>query len=78
MNCHRVIDQTANEGSKEEIAKIYHAVGWNPDSAKYTGITHPIKWNKVHVLPDHVFFSHQQHVKVGKQECETCHGNLKT
>jgi mono/diheme cytochrome c family protein len=78
MNCHRVIDQTANEGSKEEIAKIYYAVGWNADSAKYTGITHPIKWNKVHVLPDHVFFSHQQHVKVGKQECETCHGNLKT
>ena len=29
---------------------------------------------KVHNLPDHVFFSHAQHVNTGQIECETCHG----
>lgn len=80
MNCHKVIDQNkaGTEESKKEIAKIYYAVGWDAANAKYTGETHPVQWNKVHVLPDHVFFSHQQHVVVGKQECATCHGDVKS
>lgn len=79
MNCHKVIDQNqaGTEASKTEIAKIYFAVGWDAANAKYTGDVHPVQWNKVHVLPDHVFFSHQQHVVVGKQECATCHGDVK-
>jgi cytochrome c2 len=77
MNCHKVISETANPGSKEEIAKIYEAVGFDPAANAYTKPQKPIRWNKVHVLPDHVYFSHQQHVVVGKQECETCHGNVK-
>jgi len=77
MNCHKVIDQTANEGSKEEIAKIYFAVGWDNDKKVYTGVQHPVVWNKVHVLPDHVFFSHQQHVVVGQVQCDQCHGDVK-
>ncbi len=39
-------------------------------------IQKPVKWNQVHVLPDHVFFSHQQHVKVGKIDCAECHGKI--
>ncbi len=39
-------------------------------------IQQPVQWNQVHVLPDHVFFSHQQHVKVGKVECAECHGKI--
>ncbi|MEO1256169.1 MAG: cytochrome c class I, partial [Bacteroidota bacterium] len=27
-----------------------------------------------HNMPDHVYFNHAQHVTVGKQECQTCHG----
>jgi len=34
----------------------------------------PIEWIRVHNLPDHVYFSHAQHVKVGKLECQQCHG----
>lgn len=80
MNCHKVIgqNQAGTEESKTEIAKIYFAVGWDPIAKAYTGEEHPVQWNKVHVLPDHVFFSHQQHVVVGKQECATCHGDVKT
>jgi hypothetical protein len=32
-----------------------------------------IHWNRVHQLPDHVFFSHEWHVKAGVS-CKTCHG----
>ena len=34
----------------------------------------PINWVRIHNLPDHVYFNHAQHVTVGKQECQTCHG----
>ncbi len=77
MNCHKGIQETANPGSKEEIAKIYAAAGWDPSKMAYTGEQKPIQWNKVHVLPDFVFFPHSQHVMVGKVECETCHGDVK-
>ncbi len=77
MNCHKEIKETANEGSKEEIAKIYEAVGWNSTGNYYTGKEKPIQWVKVHALPDHVFFSHQQHVVVGQVACEECHGDVK-
>ena len=34
----------------------------------------PIEWVRIHHLPDHVYFSHEQHVAVGKLECQQCHG----
>lgn len=77
MNCHKAITETANPGSKEEIQKIYDATGWNPELGAYTRTPQPLRWNKVHALPDHVFFSHQQHVVVGQVPCETCHGDVK-
>lgn len=36
----------------------------------------PIEWNRIHALPDHVYFNHSQHVTVGKLECQTCHGQV--
>jgi len=36
----------------------------------------PIEWIRIHNLPDHVFFSHAQHVTVGAIECQTCHGTI--
>lgn len=35
----------------------------------------PIKWNRVHVLPDHVFFNHSIHVNKGIS-CLNCHGEV--
>jgi hypothetical protein len=79
MNCHKDIsqNQAGTDESKAEIAKIYAAVGWNPDIRDYTLTPQPLKWNKVHNLPDHVFFSHQQHVVVGQVDCSVCHGDVK-
>lgn len=77
MNCHKGISKGPTTGTTE-IAKIYEAAGWDPDKGEYNKPQKPIKWIKVHNLQDFVFFSHQQHVKVGKQECETCHGDVKS
>lgn len=78
MNCHRGISKGQSDAGTAEIAKIYEAAGWDPSVAKYSKPQKPIQWVKVHNLQDFVFFSHQQHVKVGKQECATCHGDLTT
>ena len=37
----------------------------------------PLRWNKVHDLPDHVRFSHKPHIAKGF-ECSTCHGPVET
>lgn len=76
MNCHKGIDNGPTTGTTE-IAKIYEAAGWDPDKQAYTKEQKPVKWIKVHNLQDFVFFSHQQHVKVGKLDCSNCHGEVK-
>ncbi|MEO6488484.1 MAG: c-type cytochrome [Ferruginibacter sp.] len=69
----------------DEIQKLYSYAGWNPATKQYNpdknkdGIAdgaRPIPWIKIHNLPDHVYFNHSQHIKVGKQQCQTCHGNI--
>src|SRR5437773_10845150 len=35
----------------------------------------PLKWNRVHDLPDYVYFNHSIHVANGVG-CSTCHGQL--
>lgn len=77
MNCHKGIQKGKLPGGTEEIAKIYAAAGFDTESGEYNKPQRPIQWVKVHNLQDFVFFSHQQHVKVGKQECATCHGDVK-
>jgi cytochrome c2 len=77
-------DGTAVDGTSE-IQKLYAYAGFNPATKKYNadnnndGIpdgARPIEWIKIHNLPDHVYFNHSQHIKVGKQQCQTCHGNI--
>lgn len=75
MNCHKAIQEGPKTG-KAEIAKIYDAVGWNPETGKYDKPQHPIKWVRVHELPDFAYFNHSQHVVVGKQDCKNCHGDM--
>ena len=67
MNCHMAVRSGRNTGTAE-IAKIYSAI----ETGK------PIKWIKVHNLPDHSYFNHAQHVVAGKVQCEQCHGDVKT
>ncbi len=75
MNCHKYI-QTGPTTGKDEIAKIYAALDYNPETQVYGPNQKPIKWVRVHTLPDLVYFNHSQHVVVGKVECATCHGPI--
>ena len=87
MNCHKNISEVAEDTKVEwdgmtygkaeldkEIAKVYDAAGWDADALEYTGNIKPIKWVRVHNLPDFVFFNHSQHVTVGGLKCQKCHG----
>ena len=87
MNCHMNIAEVA-EGTEveyngiilrkndldKEIQKIYDAAGWDAENLEYTGETKPIKWIRIHNLPDHVNFVHAQHVTVAGIDCKQCHG----
>ena len=83
MNCHKSIYEVAPETATEEyskefydgeIKKLYEAVGWDDAEQKYTGETKPVKWVRIHNLPDFAYFNHSQHVTVAGVECQTCHG----
>ena len=84
MNCHRNIAEYTGEEDIEngytkdfytkEIKKLYAAVGWDEENQKYTGETQPVKWVRIHNLPNHVYFNHAQHVEVGEIQCQKCHG----
>ena len=78
MNCHTYINEGTDEDGTKEIAKIYEAVGFDPDSRTYIeGYTQkPIEWVRIHNLPDHAYFNHAQHVVAGQIECQDCHGPI--
>jgi mono/diheme cytochrome c family protein len=87
MNCHMGINEYVKgpklyreDGSEvdgtAEIEKLYAYAGWDPVKKQYSGEGKPIEWVRIHNLPDHVYFNHAQHVTVGKQDCQTCHGEI--
>lgn len=88
MNCHKSISEVSPETLAEgqeygvdynkEIEKLYAATGWSPAEQKYTGEPQPVKWIRIHNLPDFAYFNHSQHVTVGGIECQTCHGPVET
>ena len=65
MNCHILVREGTRSG-KFEIAKVLEA----NETKK------PVQWIRLHNLPDHVFFSHAQHVGVAKVDCKQCHGQV--
>ncbi|MDT0643380.1 cytochrome c3 family protein [Zunongwangia sp. F363] len=85
MNCHKAISEVAPETATEEyskefydgeIAKLYDAVGWDPASRTYSGDVKPVKWERLHNLPDFAYFNHSQHVTVAGVQCQKCHGPI--
>jgi len=84
MNCHQNIAEYNGEEDLDngytkdfytkEIKKLYAAVGWDEENQQYTGKTEPVKWVRIHNLPDFAYFNHAQHVQVGQIACQKCHG----
>ncbi len=60
MNCHQLIQQES-----EQLEPIRQS--WKEGM--------PVKWTRVHMLPDYAYFDHSAHVNSGVG-CETCHGNV--
>jgi mono/diheme cytochrome c family protein len=87
MNCHKAIstyekgpklyDADGNEiNGTAEIQKLYQYAGFTPGQEWDPAKAKPIEWVKVHNLPDHVYFNHSQHVRIGNVQCQTCHGEV--
>lgn len=65
LNCHNVVREGTNSG-RFEINKIHRA--------ELSG--QPVRWIRIHKLPDHSAFSHAQHVNAGRLDCAECHGEV--
>ncbi len=90
MNCHMAISEYTGDplhredgtevNGTAEIQKIYKAVGFTPgknaNSWDMNAGAKAVEWVRIHNLPDHVYFNHAQHVKAGKVQCQTCHGEI--
>lgn len=66
---------------KAEVCLTCHStpLSKNPEEAKvrnYGDGKGEIPWRRLTRMPDHVYFSHQRHVKFGQVSCERCHGQM--
>ena len=86
MNCHKNISEYNGPVSSDkdkafydgEIQKLYNAIGWDKDNLKYKEnfVQKPVKWVRIHNLPDFAYFNHSQHVTVAQVKCQKCHGPI--
>ncbi|WP_341665478.1 c-type cytochrome [Blattabacterium cuenoti] len=95
MNCHITIHEyngdylekgKSRDEYNQEIKKIYKAIGWDPETRKYSKKIHPIQWVRIHNMPDFVYFDHSQHILTGEKSikklkkvnlvCNACHGEV--
>jgi len=61
MSCHRNV---ATE--RPEVRKL----------ARHVEEEDPVAWNRVHTLPDFIYFSHKRHIAAGL-DCSLCHGRVR-
>ena len=86
MNCHMAINEYKGEkiyteegteiNGTEQIKQLYKYAGFEEGKPWDASKAKPIEWARIHNLPDHVYFNHSQHVKAGKVQCQTCHGEI--
>ncbi len=66
QGCHKFVkEDPANAGLDVELKAL----------VKLLREKIPIEWIRVHRLPDHVYFTHQRHVRAGVR-CQECHGEV--
>jgi hypothetical protein len=79
--CHTTVDRSSSAGiPPTELCMGCHSQIWE-QSEKLAPVrasffeNRPIPWNRVHDLPDFVFFNHSVHVHAGVP-CAACHGDV--
>jgi hypothetical protein len=60
LSCHETI-----AADRPEIVKL----------KEYRDRGEPIRWQRLHALPEFIYFSHKRHVKTGL-DCAACHGDI--
>lgn len=78
MNCHKAVQlrEKYNDKVSPEISKIYAAMDFDPEKGTYGPNPKPVRWIRIHNLPDHAYFNHSMHVKGAGVSCQTCHGPI--
>lgn len=81
MYCHSFADRSTVAGlpSVQKCMGCHKFAGLDKPGVQilqeYWKNQKPIFWNKVHDLPDFVYFSHKRHIKAGIR-CSDCHGDV--
>lgn len=79
--CHASVERSATAGIPPTATCVpCHSDTWmrSPQLApvrQSLAANQPLRWNRVDVLPDFVYFNHAAHVAKGVG-CETCHGRV--
>ena len=61
LECH---EEPITDSSEEEKIRTFHKEAI------------PVKWISLYNQPDHVFFSHRRHIRLGQIDCRVCHGEF--
>ena len=84
MNCHKsvtmsfVAQQQPKAVESSELRKLYDSLALDKALAPTAGqLPKPIAWQRVHQLPDFVYFDHRAHITV-EVTCQQCHGPIDT
>jgi hypothetical protein len=84
MNCHGRVTASFAEQQKPkpvespELRKLYDAMALDGALAPIAGkVPKPIAWQRVHQLPDFVYFDHRAHITASVQ-CQQCHGSVES
>jgi Cytochrome c7 and related cytochrome c/Class III cytochrome C family len=84
MNCHEKVtssfaqQQQAQPMESRELRKLYDALALDDVLAPIEGkAPKPIAWQRVHRLPDFVYFDHRAHITAAVR-CQQCHGPVES
>jgi len=70
--CHTTVERAAKAAVPPQVRKDSDAL---LPVRKAFAENEPLRWTRVHDLPDYVYFNHMAHVNAAVG-CETCHGRI--
>lgn len=79
--CHNTVERSSHAAVPPSATCMNCHKTIHPDSSKLlpvreaSSVGTPVKWARVHDLPDYVYFNHSAHVTRGVG-CESCHGRV--
>jgi hypothetical protein len=82
-DCHRYVmtGRKATLPTKDVCVDCHSAaLGESAEETKLMALLESdqvLNWQRVYVLPKHVYFSHFRHVTLGQISCQECHGDMK-